>query len=371
MGQTPAHIQLAVLSRQIHQLCHRILKETGLHARGAYGADFLLIHQDTADASFSLLDIQHGAHGCKGTYSVVLTVGKDHTAVKACLSGLTGRNNLQLRRDEILLLDIIGLFQNIKNSGLHCLLSLTFPALIALIGMLFVLFSILFILLRMFFYLLRPLFLLRLSQQNGTASHDQIQSLALDDLRRFFLQLFSCQMDQQIGNKKYRIILIFTDIQFNGGSVLFHHHAVNGKRESHPLIFFHAAVIVGIQISHSAVLIERILLHVQPGAVDMRSQDIKALAYGLASHLEHHNGFVHPDAVYLVALPERMSLPDQTLQLPVAFCFNGVHNSVDALPLRLSVVQKFSVFFVHLLQLFQSLLVVGLPCVFLFHCLYS
>ena len=47
--------------------------------------------------------------------------------------------------------------------------------------------------------------------------------------------------------------------------------AVQGKGNRHPLVFFDAAVIVSVQISKIPVFIQRILLYIQSGRINMCS----------------------------------------------------------------------------------------------------
>ena len=145
-------------------------------------------------------------------------------------------------------------------------------------------------------------------------------------------------MDQQIGYKEHRIILVLADIDLYTGTVFFHDHTVDCQRDGHPLVLLHATVIMSIQISKSTILIQRILLHIQSGAVDMGSEDVHALCHGLTADLEHGNGFVHPYAVYLISGFQSGALFDQALQFTVTGLLNGIDNGVNALSLCLTVV---------------------------------
>ena len=177
-------------------------------------------------------------------------------------------------------------------------------------------------------------------------------------------------MDQQIGHEEHRIILALAYAQLHRGAVLFHHHSVKSQRLCHPLIFLYTAVIMGVQVCQAAVLIERILLYVDPGAVNMSSQNVDALFHGLLSHLEHHNGLIHPHAVDFVPLLELLSSLDQALQFPVSTGLDGIHNGVNTLPLRLAVVQELPVRRIEFFQLFQLSLIISLPSNLSFHFLF-
>ena len=199
------------------------------------------------------------------------------------------------------------------------------------------------------------------------AAHNQVQGLSLDNLCRRLLHLFGRQMNQQIRYEEYRIVLILADIQFNDGSVLFHHHTVQRKRNGHPLILFHTAVVVCIQISQAAVLVERVLLHINPGAVYMGPQNIHSFRHGFLTDLEHGDGLIHCHAVDFIAFLQLRTAFDHAFQLSVAFRLDGVHDGVDALTLCLAVIQEFSIFPIQRLQFLHLFLVVGFPSYFSFH----
>ena len=95
-----------------------------------------------------------------------------------------------------------------------------------------------------------------------------------------FLRLLLCQMDQQIGYKEYRIILVLTDIDLYKGTVFFHDHTVDCQWNGHPLVLLHHRN-NGCQISESAILIQGILLYIQSGAVDMGSRMFMPSVMGL------------------------------------------------------------------------------------------
>ena len=76
---------------------------------------------------------------------------------------------------------------------------------------------------------------------------------------------------------------------------------MQGKGNRHPLVFLHPAVIMGIQISNAAVLINRILLNIQPGRINMGSQNIHAFLHRLFPNLVHNQAFVHIDGINLIS----------------------------------------------------------------------
>ncbi len=151
-------------------------------------------------------------------------------------------------------------------------------------------------------------------------------------------------MDQQIRHEENRILVFLTNADFHGRAVLLHHHAMDGKGNSHPLVFLHTAVIVRIQISEAAVLIERILLDIQSRGVDMGAENVDAVRHLIRSDLEQDDGLIHPYGVDAISRLQLIAGFHHCLQLPVSFFFDQIHDLVNALTLRLAVVQKFHIF---------------------------
>ena len=81
-------------------------------------------------------------------------------------------------------------------------------------------------------------------------------------------------MDQQIRNEEYRIVFVFTDIDLYDGAVLLCNDAVQRQRQGYPLIFLDTAVIMSIQEGKIGILIQRVLLDVQSGGIDMCTQNV-------------------------------------------------------------------------------------------------
>ena len=67
-------------------------------------------------------------------------------------------------------------------------------------------------------------------------------------------------MNQKVRNPEDGILRLLTDIDGNKAAVLFGNDPVQGQGQSHPLILLDAAVIMRVQKSQVAVLIEGILL---------------------------------------------------------------------------------------------------------------
>ena len=109
-------------------------------------------------------------------------------------------------------------------------------------------------------------------------------------------------MYQYVCDGEYRILLILTYHHIHYRAVSLHHHTVYGKRYGHVLVFLDPAVVVGIEISHTTVLIERVLLDVKPRAVYMCPQDVQAVLEGLVAQVEECHGLVHEAGIHLVSM---------------------------------------------------------------------
>ena len=164
-----------------------------------------------------------------------MAISKNHTSVKACFSCPSGRNNFNFGRQKVFFFDIIHIFQNLKNIFLN----------------------------RFFFFFFLVLI------HNRHISDYNVKCFALNHLCSFFLQLFSGKMNQKIGYEKYRVLFILTNIHFDGCAIFFYNDAMKCQRQSYPLVFFHAAIIVCIQISNTAIFVQWILFHIQSWRVDV------------------------------------------------------------------------------------------------------
>ena len=97
-----------------------------MHSGCADTSDLFLIYKETAAGLLCLRYVEHCKQRGKCTHSVVLSIGKDHAPVKAAVSGLSCRNDLQLCREEIFLVHIIFFFQDVESICLYRFLCLSF-----------------------------------------------------------------------------------------------------------------------------------------------------------------------------------------------------------------------------------------------------
>ncbi len=108
-------------------------------------------------------------------------------------------------------------------------------------------------------------------------------------------------MYQQVRNYKYRIILIFSDVHSDYRTVFLRNNAVKCKRKRNPLVFLNTAIVVGIQIGKFFVLVQRVLLDINPWRVNVCPQDVHACFQRLLSDMENGDCFVHAYGIDLIA----------------------------------------------------------------------
>ena len=178
-------------------------------------------------------------------------------------------------------------------------------------------------------------------------------------------------MDQKIRNKEHRIILILANIQFNGRTILFYYHTMNGKRDRHPLVFLDTTVIMGVKISKASILIKGILFDIESRRIDMGTKYIHALFHFFLTDMKQGNGFVHPYRINLISLFQAAALFDDLLQFLISCCFCCIYYIIYTFSLCLTVRKEFAVLFIQLFQFLQLFFTISFPYIFLFHFLYS
>ena len=241
VGQGAAQRQIRSLAQQFQQLCHGILKEHTLHTGGANAADFFLVHQNAAGGTAHVLHIQHGLVGTVSADPVVLPVGQHHAPVKTGFPRAACRDHFQLCGEEIFLFHAKLLLQNCQHAFLHGFLACG----------LFV------------------FFLHIAAHFDGLVAHDHIQGFPFYHRRRLLVHLVLGQMDQQVGHEEHRVFRFFAHGNFHHRAVLFHDDTVDRQGDRHPLVFFDSAVIMGIQQGKAAVFVQRVLLHIHAGGINV------------------------------------------------------------------------------------------------------
>ena len=170
------------------------------------------------------------------TCSVILPISQDHTSVKSCVSGSSGRNDFKFGGLKVPLADSVIIGKNFENRFFDS-----------------------------FFFASLIFFFSFCAESERPAAYDQIQGFAFHHCGCRLFELILGKVDQQIRDKEYRIVLILADTEDHCLSVLFDDHTVDRKGNSHILVFLDPSVIVCIEKRDLIVLIHGILLDVQAG----------------------------------------------------------------------------------------------------------
>ena len=119
---------------------------------------------------------------------------------------------------------------------------------------------------------------------------EDVELFGLEGVGELLLRLPVGQVRQQVRDGEDRIGRVLADGHRHHRAVLFRHHAVQGERAREPLVLADAAVIVGLELRHAAVLVERALLEVDARGVAVRSDQAEALAQGLFALARDEDG---------------------------------------------------------------------------------
>ena len=174
-------------------------------------------------------------------------------------------------------------------------------------------------------------------------------------------------MHQQVGNYKYRVVVLLSDIYFHHRAVLLRNHSVKCKRDCNPLVFLDTAIVMGIQIGKLIVLIQRVLLDVDTRGIDVGAQYVHSCLERLLPNMEDCDCLIHTHGIYLVACFKRLFRFLHCFQRLISFLLKPLHSSIDAFPLCLTFVQTQLVLVVYLLQFLQCSRRIRSPFVFLTH----
>ena len=150
-------------------------------------------------------------------------------------------------------------------------------------------------------------------------------------------------MDEQIRHAEHGIVRLLPERDRDRCAVLLDDNTVQGKRNRHPLILLDAAVVMRIKVRQSAVLIERILLHIKAARVDVCTEDIHAVFHRLCADMKEHNRLFHIDGVDLVPRAELRPLSDNVRQIAVARRLSSTYRLLHTLTLRLAVREEINI----------------------------
>ena len=229
-------IVCALCVRKITQeMEHKIAHKAG----GAVGAHFFLVCQNAYRSVFRFLHPQLRLQRGIGAHTVIVAVRADHTAVKAHIRRLDGRNGLQLRAGKITFGDAVFLVQERQRIQLDALFQL----------------------------------FVRIRQR---ADHD-IQLLAPQTVRQRAFILLCAQVRQQVRHAKHRVSRFLAQADFHLGAVLAVHYTVQGQRRGSPLVFANPTVIMRLEQRDVAVLVQRIRFEVKTRGINVRHHQTHAL----------------------------------------------------------------------------------------------
>ena len=106
-------------------------------------------------------------------------------------------------------------------------------------------------------------------------------------------------MGQQVRDDQLGLARL-ADAHVYHAAVLLGHHAPQLQGDGHPLVLADTAVVVGLEIRHLAVLIQRRGLQIQPRRVDMRRRDLRALGQALLTDDRQHQPLAPVAGVHLI-----------------------------------------------------------------------
>ena len=190
------------------QICHKIVEEFRGQARVAHTADLFFIRQHCDGGILGSLALEDSLQRGIGAHAVIVAISADHAAVKADIYRFESRHEFQLGRDQVALYDTILLMQDVHDIQLEQLLPF--------------------------------------SVGQRQAAHQHIQILTHNGLAQFLAHLVLAQVGQDICNAELRIFGLLSYVHRHFAAVFADDFSVHGQRDSGPLIFLNAAVIMGL-----------------------------------------------------------------------------------------------------------------------------
>ena len=178
------------------------------------------------------------------------------------------------------------------------------------------------------------------------AANEHIQILAFHYHGSLLFHLLLGKVNQKVGHAENRVILLFADNHIHHAAILLCYYAMESQRQGDPLIFLDAPIIMGIKISHAAILIKRLLLQIKAAGINMRPQDCHALFHGHSADIEHGNSLLHADSIYLVPRLQAFTPLNNLLQITIALFPCLTDNLLSAFTLRLAAAEKILVVFI-------------------------
>ena len=219
-------------SQQLHDEFGEIGR---LHAGVSVGPDFLLVREEGRLGLFSRHRLQDGFQVGIGAHPVVLAVAGDQGPVKAHIPALQGRHQFQFRRGEVFLLHPVAVLQE-RHQGI-----------------------------------------LRLLVPVRMGADHRLELFPGDPFRQGLLHLVLGHVDQQIRNVEHRILFVHADVHLKGPAVFGVDDPHQGQGQTGPLVLLDAPVVMGAEIHHPVLFMDRVPLQVQPGRIDVGAHDLQSL----------------------------------------------------------------------------------------------
>ena len=333
--EAAAQRQGSTLSGCLDKLGHDILKEAAAHRGSTAAANLLLVNKDGDGGALGRLARKLGKKRGVGAGAVVLAVAQDHRTVQAHVARLACGHNLKLGGEQVLLGDIVLLGENIKDGCLNRFFVLVLLGAVA--------------------------------SCPGAVAHNHVEKLALNELGRLLLHLLTGKVGEKVGDAEDGVRGVLANHDLDDAPVLLGNNAMDCQGQGCPLVGLHAAVVVCVKRGDVVSLLERVLLDVQAGRVDVSTKDVDALLERLRAQLDEHEALAADRRVDLVAGRELLACLDLFLKRAIPMCLRKLDGSSAALSLGLVLRDELSVPLAEFRELRQVLLAIALPGVWSLH----
>ena len=136
--------------------------------------------------------------------------------------------------------------------------------------------------------------------------------------------------------------------------------------QRYPLVVLDAAIVVRIEEGEPVVLVYRILLQVQAGAIDVGTQDVQARLERLGAKVREDQRLAVHASPYLVARLKLAAFANRRFERFVARSFRLLNSSSKATALGFVVGDVVDIAGSQAVKLFELVGAVALPCVLAF-----
>ena len=241
----------------------------------------------------STLNVCHSCEGGICANSVIVAVRTDSRAVKTDISCLCSGNRAKLGRHKVNLGDAVLLVENGENVQLY--------------GIRTVLAAV------------------------RTATREQVQHFAFNSLAQGLLCKLLTKMRKNVVNIENRIVIVFADANLDGLTALCADNAVDSKRNGSPLILLDTAVVVSLEESDSAILVNGAGFEIKTGGIDVGCENSDTLFKRLRTDGESVKAL---SAVVVIKLVACLYLVAESVGTE-ALCLEHCDRGIDCLALGL------------------------------------